>query len=188
MQVQAQQRLIAEQDCGIADQGLRDAQPLLLAAGQASDGSIRISGGIEAFQDAIDPLPDALRADRHAPPMAVQAKSHEIPPPDREIRVEGPLLRHVSDRGVSRPRGTPAHLNRTRAQRLEAEHHPQQRGLSHPIRADDGEKLSGRDRERHVGPDRPPTEAQRGPLEADGRGLAVDHFACPPNAVSSWAS
>ena len=102
-QVEGEQRLVAEQDLRVAEEGLRDAETLLLAARQQADGRVGVRTGADRLEDLLHPLPDGPCVAWQPPAMAVDAEADEVAPADGQGTVEGLLLGHVAELVVARP-------------------------------------------------------------------------------------
>jgi len=145
-EVEREQRLVAEQDVGIADEGLRHPEPLLLTAGQASDRRVCIRRTADGGECRVHPCPTrpaAAQAD--AQPMPVEAQPDEIAPARRQVRVQCLLLRQVADTGVAAPRRASGDADLAGRERQQAEHYPHQGGLARTVRAEYRDELARRD-------------------------------------------
>src|SRR5207253_3988864 len=68
--------------------------------------------------------------------VPVEPERDHVPDPQRRVRLDAELLRHVADRGVAgRARGA-VDEHRSGGYRLEAEDDAQERGLARSVRAD----------------------------------------------------
>ena len=87
-EVEREQRLVAQQHRGVADQRLRHPQPLLLAAGEPSDRRVRVaarrpptssaaSHPVAAHAPAAQPMPEAV---------TVEAEADEVAAAQRQVR------------------------------------------------------------------------------------------------------
>ena len=133
-------RLVAQQQFGIGDERLRDAQSLLLAARERPDRPRRRTRSAPTASIAASTRARARFGMKGSPaPVAVEAEAHQVAAPDREIAVECALLRDVTDtvRVDVEPYPPTA--------RSEPEEHAQQRRLARTVRAEHGEELARRD-------------------------------------------
>ncbi len=92
-----------------------------------------------------------------APAVAIEAETDEIAAAQRQVPVEGLALGDVADAGVAPP-GRPAQdLDGAGAERGQAEHDAQQRGLARPVGTQDGdEQPSSKASDRSRQTSRPP--------------------------------
>ena len=115
-EVEREQRLVAQQHLRIADQRLRDAEPLLLAARQQPDRRVGV-----ALARRPTGSPSSTRArlarvtERQPAPVTVETEAHEIAAADRQVAVERVLLRHVADVVTPAPRRATVDLDRRRS-------------------------------------------------------------------------
>jgi hypothetical protein len=150
-EVQREQRLVAQQHLGVADQGLRHTEPLLLAAGQPGDRRLRERLGAHFGQCLVHPLAAFLDPGHPgAPTVPVQAKPDEVAAPQR--RVDGALLRDVADAPVAASWRRTNDLDSARRQRRQPEQHAEQARLAGPVRAKHRDELTPLDVEVEAGP------------------------------------
>ena len=189
VQIQAEQRLVAQQDLGIADQGLGDAQALLLAPRQPPDRGVRIWPRPHQRQHLVDSAVDAARAQGGSPSVSIQTQGHEIAPAQGQVGVEGPLLRDVADRLAAAPGHPPKHLHAPAIRRLQAQERAQEGGLAAAVGAEDGQELAARHGEGEVAPEGLAAQPQGRPVEQK-RGDLGHHFPRPSarRSGSSWES
>src|SRR5207253_1290290 len=96
-EVEVCERLVAEEDPRVTDKRLRDAEALLLAAGEASDRRVGVGVRVHRSHSAVDPcLPGRVRP-ADSPAMAVDAELDEIAAAERQVGIEARALRHVTD-------------------------------------------------------------------------------------------
>ena len=79
-QVEGKERLVAQQDLGVTEERLGDAQALLLAAREQADRRIGVGAGADRLERLVDPLPDGPGVARQAPVVAVDAEADEVRP------------------------------------------------------------------------------------------------------------
>ena len=103
-QVESEQRLVAQQDLGIAEEGLGDAQALLLATREQADRGIGVGAGADRPQGLVHPFSDGSGVARQTPVVAVDAEADEVAPPNGQGAVEGLLLGYVAELVVAQPR------------------------------------------------------------------------------------
>ena len=81
MQVERDQRLVAQQQLRVSDQCLPDPEPLLFPTGQVLDPAGGEGGGVDGGHHLIDRLPSRPAGQGEPEPVAVEAKADEIAPP-----------------------------------------------------------------------------------------------------------
>ena len=165
--VQVGQRLVEQQQLRPADQGVRDHDPLLLAAGQLADPGVRVALRADGGEHVADQLAAGPGRQADTELVAVQAEAHHVPDPQRHVRLDGQLLRHVPDRGVTGRAGVAVEQHRAAGDRLQAEDDPEQGGLARAVRPDEAGELAGADAERHVAEDLPAAEADADVLQPE---------------------
>ena len=128
VQVQADQRLVAQQDRRLGDQRLSDPQALLLTAGELADRPVGEVAACTASIARLHPLTDGSWPSRRRPKtVTVDAEPHEIAPTHRCSGRKQPLLRHVADVPVAPSHPPSRHCDLARGQRLQAEDGLEQR-------------------------------------------------------------
>ena len=96
-QVERQKRFVAQQDAGIAQQGLRDAQPLLLAAREQADGSVGVAGRTDGLRGRRPPASSWPGCAAGRPQRwPSDAEAHQVAAADGQRAVEGLLLGDVA--------------------------------------------------------------------------------------------
>ena len=113
-QVEGEQRLVAQQDLGVAEQRLGDAEALLLAAREQADGRVGVGAGADGVKCLVHPFPDGPGVARQTPAVAVDAEADEVAPADGQGAVEGLLLGHVAELVVAQPRRGAVDAHRAR--------------------------------------------------------------------------
>ena len=165
--VQVGQRLVEQQQPRLADQGVRDHDPLLLAAGQLADPGVRVPLRADGGQHVGDQLATGPGRQPDAELVPVQPEGHHVPDPQRHVRLDGQLLRYVPDAGL--PRGPRPAVDEDRAagDRLQAEDDPEQGGLARAVRPDKAGELAGADAQRHVPEDLPAAQPDADPVQPE---------------------
>ena len=107
-EVEARQRLVAQQQPRVVGERLTDAQSLLLAAGEEAHGVVGEVARADGVDEAVDALPLAAAGERQPEAMPVDAERHEVPAAQRGLGRQRALLRDVADPPVA----APAHLAR----------------------------------------------------------------------------
>ena len=192
-EVEVGQRLVEQQQLGPGDQGVRDQHPLLLAAGELAHPRVGVPGRAHVAQRRLDHLPALPRREREPEPVPVDAERHDVPGPQRHVRVDDELLRHVADGGLVLAVHRLAVDEHPAARRLEqAEDDPEQGGLARAVRADDPGELALAERERHVAEHLAAAEAdadvvEREQVRSRRRAAATQPTAALPRS-SSWTS
>ena len=90
----------------------------------------------------------------------------DVPDPQRHVRLDGQLLRHVPDRGIARRPRRAVDEHRAPGDRLQTEDDPEQGGLARPVRPDETGELAGADGERNVPEDLPAAQPHSDPVPA----------------------
>src|SRR5581483_703343 len=159
-QVEAVERFVEEQQVRLADECLRDQQPLLLTARELAD---RTLGEALGPHDA-NRLRDArcvgiAPRQRHAETRSVDAEPDEIDAANARRGIEGVPLRQVADFTV--------HDRATRREGKQPEQRFEQGRLARAVRAEHGDELARLDRERRARPDGSAAARDGGVLELD---------------------
>ena len=190
-QVEVRQRLVAEQELRVADEGLGDAQALLLAARQAPDRAHprtavpRPTRSPSATRRATRPIRPA-----DAPAVAVEPEPDEVAAAQRQVPVEGLVLGHVPDAGLPRRGGCP----RTSTEPLLSAVRPsttrRSEVLPDPFGPRIATKLPSLEGERQVVPDLPAAEGEawRARSGRPARSPAHEPFARACSSSFIWAS
>src|SRR4029077_2341154 len=91
-----------EEQLGHAHEGLREEQPLLLAARETAELAVGVFVCVDG-RDGVGGFGLCLFSSAHpdAPPVAVDAEADEVAAADRKLRVEVGALRDVADAGVA---------------------------------------------------------------------------------------
>ena len=167
LQVEAQQRLVAEQQRGVAGERLGDAQPLLLAAGEQSDRAIGERGRADLRHKFGHPRPIGGTADRQAEAVTVDTERDEVAAAQRGAHRQHLLLRDVADASVAPVDGVAEELRRAGVERLHPENYPQQTRLARPVRPEHGNELSGPNDEVKPPPQRAGAEPESTALDLE---------------------
>ena len=149
--VQIGERLVEQKQLRAADQRVRDHHPLLLAAGQLTHPGVGKAVRANLAQRLRDQFAALPARKPEAELVTVDAERDHVLDPERHVRLDQQLLRHVSDRA-----GQP---DRARENGLEAEDDPEQRGLTRTVRTDETDELGRADVERDAVEYLPPTQA-----------------------------
>ena len=195
-EVEADQRLVAQQQGRVADQGLRHAQPLLLAARETPDGAIGVALRTDRRQRLVDPAAYVgTTGESQARPVPVDPEGHQVAPAQRGAGGDQPLLRDVADPAITAGDRTTEQLDPAAGQRLQPEDGLEQGGLARAVGAEHGQELAGTHVEVEVGPQRPCAERESGagqaddavPLTGDGEGDSngVVRAHAPPRAAAT---
>src|SRR5439155_19148823 len=182
-QIEVRQRFVTAQQLWVADERLRDAQPLLLAAGEPSERGVGVRARVDRRDRGSD-APVRGRVRQPDPPaMAIDAETYEVAASQRQVSVEGLMLRDVADIRVAAPRRRAEDFDAAGAQRREAEHDTQQRRLARAVRSEDRDEAATLERYRQVSPHLAAVVFESRSLEADRR---LGHRP-PASAFSSWS-
>src|SRR5438132_7978765 len=103
-QVEARERLVAEEQVRSADERLRDPEALLLAARQPPDGRLGVSTGLHGRDRRVHPGARSRVREPDPPPVSVEPEPYEIPAAKRCLGIEVLVLRHVADRRIATSR------------------------------------------------------------------------------------
>ena len=109
---------------------------------------------------ALDARALVAREPPEAPAMAVEPEADEVARAQREVAVEGALLRHVADALPAFARRPAVHLHASGRRLEQAEQDADQRRLARAVRAEHGEELAGLQLEAEVFPEHALAEAQ----------------------------
>ena len=136
-QVEVRERLIEQQQPRPRDQRVRDQDALLLAARELADPRVGEALRVDRVQHLLDQRPSAPGGPRHAETLRVDPQPHEVARAQRNIRGRTGTSAARSRSGDARPsrargRGRP-HEHASRARRLQAEDHPEQRRLARAV-------------------------------------------------------
>src|SRR5262249_43593106 len=109
-EVETVERFVEEEKLRLAHEGLRDEQSLLLAARECSDRPLRIRRRTDELDRFVDARGggatrpgEPAREDGHAPPVAVEAQSHDVDPAYTHGAVEAPPLWQITNARVRAP-------------------------------------------------------------------------------------
>ena len=189
--VEREQRLVAEQYFGVADQGLRDPQPLLFPAGQPPDRLLRIARSADGLDHFGDAPPASAHAHQARPPtVTVEAETHQVDAAQRQRLVDRALLRDVADLAIRAARTPTGDLDRPGGQLLHAQQRLQQAALARAVRAQHGKEFAGLDLEIEPGPEGAGPEREPGPTDPDRGANVVSYrfhpcFNAPASAFTS---
>ena len=167
LQVEREQRLVAEQEGRIARERLADAQPLLLAAGERADRRVGIAAGADRVDQALDLLPIRTATGSAAPTVTVHAESDQVAGAHRRAGRDELLLRDVADPAVAATHRMPVEFDRAGVESLLAEDGLQQARLAGPVGAEHRDELAGVHVEVEPAPERAVAEAEVGVAQAE---------------------
>lgn len=141
VQVEGEQGFVAEQDPRVGGERLRDADALLLAAGEPSEGNVRVGRRTDRIQQVVHPAADRAAGEWQPPAVAVESEAHQVAGAQQRVCGLERLLGHISDVPAATAWGVPEDGERALAELLPAEQHPQQAGLARSVRSHHGEEL-----------------------------------------------
>src|SRR5580658_7854942 len=95
--IEVRQGFVEKEQLWSTDQRMGYQYPLLFSSRECSDASISKAICIDVVDHLLYELALTLGAATEAVTLCVQAKSHKIPGPDRNIGIEQHLLRDVSE-------------------------------------------------------------------------------------------
>lgn len=184
LQIEAEERLVTEQQYGITREGLTYAKPLLFASGKLPDRPVTIRGGSNRPQETIDTIANLPRRQRDAESMAVNPECDEVPAAERNAGWNEFLLRDVADPAVTAVHRPTLQPHRARVEPLLAENRLQKTGFARPIRPEHGKELAGPDGEIEPAPERVPAEAETTPDELE---YGCDRGGHSRTAAATWS-
>jgi hypothetical protein len=151
--VEVGERLVEQQQLGLAHERLGDGDALLLATRQLRHAALGQLASTHGVEHVVHPR--ALgAAQRSQPPAgATQPQRHQVPRPHGLADGGGVVLRHVPDAVVAAAGRLAEHLDAAGRWIVQAEDHLQQRGLARTVRPEHGDHRAGLDLERAGGPD-----------------------------------
>ena len=179
-QVEAVQRLVEDQQPRLADERLRDQQPLLLAAGELADRPVGIGAAPTSSITCSTRSPPARRSGspQRAPSSA---EPHEVDAADPGAGVEVPALGQVADLPLVRARRPAQHPARSpRASASSPSNTRSSVVLPEPFGPEDRRELAPADLDVHVAPDHAPADPRLGRPRPRPRGGGAG--GCDPGA------
>ena len=129
-EIEAGERLIAQEQGGVVGKGLADAQPLLLAPGEEADGAVGVCLGAHVAQQPVDALAVAAAAHRQSEARAVHTELDEVARTKARVGRQRAGLGDVADRRVAAAHRPTGDGDRAGAERLQPEDRAQQRRLA----------------------------------------------------------
>ena len=165
-QVKAGQRLIAQQQLRVGDEGLGDAQALLLTTGGHRQRGVGEGGGTHGGDGLVNATTSRAAEQAESPLVTVDPHAHQIAAANRGRRLQGALLRDVTDVGRATTHRPAGHHGGAGRQRSLPEQDPQQGGLSHPVGSQNGDELAGFHDEIEPRPQHPVPEGDLGAGES----------------------
>ncbi len=142
VRVEAEQRLVEQQQPRTADQRLGQQQTLPFAAGRLGQRSSRQLAGADQIEHAIDFGTSGLAREWHAQSVAIDDPGDEVPAAQAYGADGAANLRHVADRRVA-PRRRPAeHADAAPAWRQQAKDGAHQCRLAGAVRSEHADELA----------------------------------------------
>jgi hypothetical protein len=168
VRIEADQRLVEEQETRAAEQGLGEEQPLALAAGQLAERPPGETGRADQAEDPLDIMPPGGVQKRQSPAVAVDRRGDEIPAaqPGRRDRAAG--LRHVADRRISARGRCTEDADAPGRRTKQAQDRTHHRGLPGTVRAEHTDERVLGDDEIHPRKDIAAAQLERDAFELDG--------------------
>ena len=148
--IEADQRLVEQQQRRIAQQRLREQNPLPLTAGEAVDRTRREVGRADFGERRARHAPLRPRSERPAPLAAAERAQHEIETGQAELRGAAPELRHVADARMAAPRRRAEHADLPAARGHETEDRAKQRRLAGSVGPEHPDEGAVGDRKRRA--------------------------------------
>ena len=116
--VEVGERFVEQEQLGVADERLRDRDPLLLATGELRHRVGRRTSSAEtAVERRVDPGAVVAERPTETPARAGPAERDQVPAPDRIADRGGVVLRHVADARVAPVRRLAEHVQLARRAR-----------------------------------------------------------------------
>src|SRR5581483_5363075 len=162
----------------IGDERLRDAEPLLLAAGKDADRGVRVPRGSDLRERGVDPGCTGRVEAAEPPAVAVDPEPHKVAAAQRKVAVEDPLLGDVADPVAALAGRAALDCDAAGAGLEQAEQDAHEGGLARPVRAEDGEQLARLELEAQA-------LEQRASAEAECEALRRDDAHLRPSAAAS---
>ena len=181
--VQADQRLVKEQETRAPEQGLREEQSLALAAGHLAKGAPSEVGRTDEAKHPLHVAPPGGVKDRQAPPMPVDSRCNKIPSAQSSGGGDTPGLRHVTDRSVSAGNRCTQDVDDPGGWTEQAEDRAHHRRLPGAVRSEHADERVFGDGKIHLRKDLATAQSERDVMKRDcvqGAGFA--------NAASSASS
>ena len=193
VQVQAGQRLVAQEQARIADDRLGDPQALLLAARQPPDRRVGVGRRLDRLDHLVHPPTIGARRPADAPAVAVDPQLDQVAAAQRQVLVERLVLGHVADARIAPPGRPPS----TSTDPPDSGVRPRITRRSDVLPEPFGPRIATNEGssklERQVAPD-PPIVVVEGRLRRSGRRAACRHRASATGsqrllaAAFSWPS
>ncbi|CAM5560958.1 hypothetical protein SALBM311S_01302 [Streptomyces alboniger] len=184
VQVEGEQRLVAQQDAGVGGQCLPDAHALAFTAGQQAERDVGVGGGPDRLQDFVHPAAYGTRTQPESEAVPVDPEAHQVAGAQHRLRGERGLLRYVADVPARLARRAPQDGQRAGGQLQPAQQGLHEAGLARPVRPEDGDELARLYVEFEVLPDGARAVGQRGAAQSDHRGDAGVGTARPGPGVA----
>jgi hypothetical protein len=181
--IEANQRLIQQQQARLAKQGLREQQPLSFAAGDFAERTPGQIARIDQIERLVHLLPPRNPKPRQSPAMAMPRAGDEVPAAQSDVARPDSLLRHIPDSRVAAPDRHAQHADCAPARRNETEQGPQQGRLPRAVRAEHAHELAAVNRKRDV-------REHRTLAIGEGHALKFDRVQPPARArarSSAWS-
>ena len=100
-EVEARQRLVAQQQLRVVGERLPDAQTLLLAAGEQTHRAVGELARTDGVDEAVDAAAVAATRERQTEAVTVDAEGDEVAAAQRRVARQRALLRDVADAAVA---------------------------------------------------------------------------------------
>src|SRR5262245_822826 len=163
--VEADRRLVEEQDGGVLEQRRRDLEPAQHPAGERASEPVEKRAELHRFDGLLDPRPPLAPGDARRAAVELEVLVGRERAVDRDrLRDVADRLAHgepVADHVVARDEGRPRSRLQQRRQ------HADRRGLARAVRAEQSERLAGRHVEADPGHGLDLAEANGEPVDED---------------------
>ena len=184
--VEVRERLVEQEQRGLAGEGVRDEDALLLAARKASHATASEALRVHVDEQRLDTIALFFGPARESVALGVEAERDEIASANGDVRVEQHLLRHVPERTAVTRQRRPAHSNLARVGALESENGSKQRRLAHAVRADQPRELALVDLEADVVKDRSTGERDADAVDFEDRRGAHSFCVDLDDVTAAW--
>ena len=141
--IERQERLVEQDEAWVAQEALRDAKPLLLAAREQADRDVGEGARPDGIERAVHGRSGRSAGKRESVARAGQPELDELAPADRQIPVEAAMLRDVAHRPEGLAWLGATDRRRPRARSQLSEEHLEQGRLARAVRPEDGDELAG---------------------------------------------
>ena len=167
VRIEAQQRFVEQKQLRLAEQRLREEQPLELASGELAQRPRRERLRLDGCDGAVHVASARSPGQRKPPALAVKRARDEIPAGEPQIGDRRALLRKVAGGGIAaRGRGA-QHLDFARGRTQQPENRLKQRRLAGAVGAEHADEFAGTYGHADIREDDASRARKRHPVELD---------------------